>query len=147
MSKAVQALLSGIFFTYILDFFIFLGIKINYIDFYEIDLYYNILFADNQNIYVYAIFTIIIGYLVMYNNSTKLKVSVISFLSFLSILTLVHPIGYALGEMILMKKNKVFKDSHHIFRGNIYYNGRDKITFYDREIDKIIILKKKELIE
>ena len=51
MSKLIQALLTGIFITFILDFFIFLGIKQNYIDFYEIDVYYNILFADHQNIF------------------------------------------------------------------------------------------------
>jgi len=52
MSKLIQAFLAGIFFTFFLDFFIFLGILLHYINFYEIDLYYNILFADNQNIFL-----------------------------------------------------------------------------------------------
>ena len=50
MSKSVQALLSGLFITFLLDFFLFLGIFQNYIRVHEIDLYYNILFVDNQSI-------------------------------------------------------------------------------------------------
>ena len=56
MNKLFQAFLTGVFFTFILDFFLFLGIFLNYIKYYEIDLYYNILFADHQNIYIYLIF-------------------------------------------------------------------------------------------
>ena len=52
MSKLVQAFLSGAFFTFFLDFFLFLGMKLNYIDYYKIDLYYNPFFADNQNILI-----------------------------------------------------------------------------------------------
>ncbi len=145
MSKLFQAFLSGLFFTYFIDFFLFLGIKINYIDFYEIDLYYNILFADNQNIYLFLLSTFIIGYFVIYNNSTKLKVSFIGILFFLSTLTLVSPIGHKVGELLFMKKNITLKESKHIFIGNQYYNGRNEIYFYDYELQKIIILNKKEL--
>lgn len=146
MSKLVQALFSGIFFTYILDFFIFLGIKLHYIDFYEIDLYYNILFADNQNIFIFAFFTIFIGYLVMYLPSAKIKLSIIGFLFLLSFSTLLQPIGHSVAEAMLMKKNQTLQNSRHTFLGDIYYDGRKTITFYDYELQKIIILDKKELI-
>jgi len=53
MSKIVQMILSGMFFTFILDFFLFLGVKETYIDSHGIKLYYNILFADNQNIFIF----------------------------------------------------------------------------------------------
>ena len=145
MSKFVQAFLTGIFFTFILDFFIFLGIKLNYIDFYNIDLYYNILFADNQNIYIFAFFTILIGFIVTYINNNKLSISVIATLSILAVLTLINPIGNKVGELLLMKKNITLKDKRHTYVGDIYYDGRDKITFYDVEINKIIILNKKDL--
>ena len=78
MSKIVQALLVGMLVTFILDFFLFLGIFLNYINPLEIDLYYNILFADNQNIYIYTFFTLLFGYLVMYAKSF-LSLSIISF--------------------------------------------------------------------
>ena len=146
MSKLVQALFSGIFFTYILDFFIFLGIKLHYIDFHEIDLYYNILFADNQNIFVFSFFSILIGYLVIYVSNIKIKLSIIGFMFLLSFSTLLQPIGQGIAEMLLMKKNQTFQNSRHTFTGDIYYNGRTTITFYDYELQKMIILEKKELI-
>lgn len=146
MSKMVQAFLSGLFFTFILDFFIFLGIKLHYIDFYEIDLYYNILFADNQNIFLYIFFTLLIGYLVIYVNSNRVKLISIGLMFTLAFSTLISPIGYSVGEMILLQKNKKLQNTRHTFIGDIYYDGRDTITFYEYELDKIIILNKKDLV-
>ena len=145
MSKLVQALFSGIFFTFILDFFIFLGIKLHYIDFYEIGLYYNILFADNQNIFVFTAFTLLIGYLVIYLNSTKIKMYTVGLFFVLSFSTLIAPIGHGVGEMMLMSKEQTFHNTRHTFVGDVYYSGRKTITFYDNELKKIIILDKKEL--
>ncbi len=145
MSKFVMAFLSGIFFTFILDFFIFLGIKLHYIDFYEIDLYYNILFADNQNPLLYLISSIILGYITIYVDNNKLSAIVLGALFFIVSLTLIQPIGNYVGKMLLMTKNVTFKDHKFTFTGDVYYNGRDTITFYDYELEKIIFLKKKDL--
>ncbi|WP_455756624.1 hypothetical protein [Sulfurimonas sp.] len=145
MSKLVQALLGGMFFTFILDFFIFLGIKLHYIDFYKIDLYYNILFADNQNIFIYAFFTLLFGFIITYIDNYKLSIAIIGSLSILALLTLIPPIGHKVGEIIFVQKNINLKDSRHTYIGDIYYDGRDKITFYDYELQKIITLNKKEL--
>ena len=145
MSKVIQALLTGMFFTFFLDFFIFLGIKQNYIDFYEIDLYYNILFADHQNAYLFFGVSIILGYIVIYLNNNKVSLSVIGFLSILALSTLIHGIGNILGENMFMTKNVTFQDDRYTYHGDIYYDGRQQITFYDYELKKIILLNKKEL--
>ena len=145
MSKFVQAFLSGIFFTFILDFFLFLGIKENYIDFYEIDVYYNILFADHQNIFIYALFSIIIGALITYINNNKLSVITLGILFVLVSSTLIPSIGHKVGEMMLMKKDVTYKNAKYTFKGDAYYIGRKNITFYDYELKKIILLDKKEL--
>jgi len=145
MSKFFQAFLTGIFFTFILDFFIFLGIKLNYIDFYNINLYYNILFADHQNIYIYTIFSIFIGYLVIYVNDNKTSTIILAVLFSLVSLSLIQPIGNSLGELMLMSKNITLQDSKHTYIGDIYYNGRKKITFYDYELKKVITLDKNRL--
>ena len=147
MSKAIQALLTGMFFTFILDFFIFLGIKQNYIDLYEIDLYYNILFADHQNIYLFFFVSFILGAIVIYLNKTKVSISLIGFLSILSLLTLIPSIGEQLGKDLLMSDNITLKTAKYTFYGDIYYDGRDKITFYDNELQKMIVLEKKDLIK
>jgi len=147
MIKFFQALLTGIFITFLFDFFIFLGVMHHYIDFYEIDLYYNILFADNQNIYIYIISSLLIGFMVVYINKTKLSLIVIGVLSLLSFSTLIPTIGHSVGEWMFMKTNTTYKDSRYSYKGDVYYIGRDKITFYDYELKKIILLNKKELIK
>jgi len=145
MSKFIQALLVGIFFTFILDFFIFLGIKENYIDFYEIDLYYNILFADNQNIYIFFTLSIILGLIITYANKI-ISLIIVILLFVLSLLTLSQDIGYKLGESMLMSKKITLKNNRHTFYGDVYYSGRKNIIFYDYELKKIILITKKELI-
>lgn len=145
MSKFFQALLTGIFFTFILDFFIFLGIKLNYIDFYEIDLYYNILFADNQSFVLYTIFSAIIGYVVIYVNNNKVSAIILGTLLFITSLTLIAPIGYQLGEMMFMQKSATLQDEKHTYVGDIYYDGRTRITFYDYNLKKVINLDKNRL--
>ena len=146
MSKLVQAFLSGAFFTFFLDFFLFLGIKLNYIDFYKIDLYYNILFADNQNIFVYLFFTLLFGFLITYIKNTKLGIIIIGGLLLLSLTTLIAPIGHQVGSMILQVDNVRFHDSKHTYKGDVYYNGREQITLYEYDLQKIIILNKKDLV-
>jgi len=145
MSKMVQALLSGMLITFILDFFLFLGIFQNYIRANEIDLYYNILFADNQNIILYLLFSIGLGYTALYA-STKVSVILISVLSVLSLLTLISPIGNALGKMVLMQKDVQINMGKFSYRGDILYNGRRSITFYDYRFDKVLNLDKTKII-
>jgi len=144
MSKVIQALLSGIFFTFILDFFILLGVKLHYINFYGVHVYYNILFADHQNIFLFLFFSLIIGFLVMYVN-TKTALIVIGSLFVLSFSTLIPPIGKIVGEMMLMKKDVTLKTDKFSYHGNIYYDGRKAVTFYDNELKKVIILNKNKI--
>ncbi len=144
MSKVIQALLSGVFFTFILDFFILLGVKLHYINFYGVQVYYNILFADHQNIFLFLFFSLIIGFLVMYAN-TKTALIVIGSLFVLSFSTLIPPIGKIVGEMMLMKKNVTLKTDKFSYHGNIYYDGRKTITLYDNELKKVIILNKNKI--
>jgi hypothetical protein len=146
MSKMIQAIFTGILFTFILDFFFFLGIKLNYIDFYNIDLYYNILFADNQNIFLYALLSALFGFLIIYANNT-ITIIITLFASILTLSTLIAPIGHTLGEFVLMQKDTQLIDEKHIYRGDIYYNGRTQITFYDKKIGKMIVLEKNRLKE
>lgn len=145
MTRLVQAFLSGIFFTFILDFFIILGVKINYIDPHGIDVYYNILFADHQNIFVFLFFTIIIGYLITYS-TTKIALISITMMFVLAFSTLIPPIGLRVGEALLMQKDATIRTDKFSYHGDIYYNGRKKITFYDYKLKKVIILDKNKVI-
>jgi hypothetical protein len=145
MIKLVQAFLSGVFFTFILDFFIILGVKLNYIEEHNINVYYNILFADHQNIFIFLFFTIIIGYLISYT-STKSALIGVGLLFFIAFSTLIPPIGNMVGEFILMKKNITLKTKRFSYHGDVYYDGRKQITMYDYKLKKVIILDKNKVI-
>ena len=144
MSKILQALLVGMLVTFILDFFLFLGIFVNYTNPLEINLYYNVLFADNQNIFLYALFTLFFGYLVTYTKSL-LSVSVISFFSLLALLSLLSPVGEFIGESMFKQEDIHLRTPKFSYHGDILYTGRTKVTFYDYELKKILNLEKKNL--
>ena len=146
MTKIIQAILAGALGTFILDFFLFLGVYLHYIKPLGIEVYYNVLFADNQNALLYALFTILIGYLVMYTR-TAVKVPIMALLFAAVFSTLIPSVGKELGERMFMKKNVTLHNKKFAFHGDIYYIGRDKITFYDRDLRKVILLDKNEIME
>jgi len=144
MTKFFQAFLSGIFFTFILDFFVILGVEVNYIRPHHINIYYNILFADHQNILLFLSFTILIGYLTTYT-STKTALIGVGTLFLLTFATLIPSVGERIGALILMKKDVTLQTKRFSYHGDIYYNGRKKITMYDYKLKKVIILNKNNL--
>jgi len=146
MTKVVQALLSGMFFTFILDFFLFLGIKQNYIDTLNIDLYYNILFADNQNIYIFFLLSFLLGYITLYL-SNKISLIVLGTLFLLVFSTLIPAVGYSVAEMILMQKDKTIYTEKFIYKGDIYYEGRKDFYIYDKKLEKMLTINKNKIKE
>ena len=145
MIKAFQAFLAGIFFTFILDFFFFLGIHLHYIRYYEIDVYYNILFADHQNIFLYLLSTVLLGYLTIYTKNAKRAALILAGLFAVVLLSLVPPVGNAMGKMLLMKKDQTLYDSRYRYHGDIFYDGRDAVWIYDDELQQIVKIPKKDL--
>ncbi|OHE06214.1 MAG: hypothetical protein A2513_07560 [Sulfurimonas sp. RIFOXYD12_FULL_33_39] len=145
MNRFIQALLTGIFITFILDFFLFLGILLNYINFHNIDLYYNILFADNQNGVIFFFLSVLLGFIVTYIKNYKISLITVGLLFFLSLLTLIESVGHYVGEAMFMKKNITLKDKKYSYTGDLYYEGRKEITFYDYNLKKIIKINKKDL--
>ena len=144
MTKLFQAFLSGIFFTFILDFFVILGVEVNYIRPHHISVYYNILFADHQNIFLFLFFTIFIGYFTTYTSQKTALVSV-GTLFILAFATFIPPVGERVGAFILMKKDVTLQTARFSYHGDIYYNGRKEITMYDYKLKKVIILNKNSI--
>lgn len=145
MSRFFQALLSGLFFTFILDFFLFLGIKLNYVDKYEIDVFYNILFADNQNIYAFLFLTLLTGYVTVYT-STKTALIFVGSWFLLSLATLIPPVGEYAAKLILIQKDATLHTERFSYHGDILYNGRKNITMFEKSLNKVIILPKEKLV-
>lgn len=146
-SKLATALIAGMFFTFFLDFFFFLGIFLNYIQALDIDVYYNILFADHQSIILFSLGVIIFGYLFIFFSSTKVATIIFAICFMVVNLTLIPSIGKEAGIMMFEKQNKIIKEGNQTFIGHIVYEGRSTIWFYDDELDKMIEIKiNKEII-
>lgn len=145
MSKTLIALLTGMLITFIVDFFLFLGMKLNYFDFYEIEIFYNVLFADNQDFTLFFTSSIVFGFIVIFVANKKLTLTLISILTIVSIAPLFSDIGKSLGKEVFMKKDQTFNEAKHSFYGDVYYDGRRTIHFYDNELNRIIILQKDKL--
>lgn len=145
MTRFVQALLTGVFFTFIYDFFIFLGIFQNYIKKYNIDLYYNILFADHQNLLLFALFTLILGIIIIYIDNIKVSVIIISTLFFLSLLPLIPSIGEWTAKMMFMQKDTTLHVGKYTYEGDVYYKGRTDLYFFDKELNKMLKFNKEDI--
>lgn len=146
MSKLLQALLSGMFFTMFLDFFFFLGMQLHYIEALEINVYYNIFFADNQSFLLYFLLSIVLGYVTLYL-SHKVSLVVVGTLFCLSASTLIPDIGYKVGEKLFMQKDKTLYTQRFQYKGDIYYDGRSELYFYDKGLEKMLIIQKQKIKE
>ena len=51
----------------------------------------------------------------------------------------------ALGKMLFMKSGVTLKDNKYTYNGDIYYDGKTQIIFFDTDVNKIIIINKKDL--
>lgn len=147
MTKLAQAFLTGLFFTFILDFQFFLGIKLHYIDFYQIDTYYNILFADNQNIFYLIPLVIIIGFVTTYIENIKIPLIILGLLFAVTLLVYIPSVGERMGANMLQKENVRYHDGRFIYKGTLYYNGRHTVTLFDDDLQRLVTLNKKDLQE
>jgi len=147
MTRFVQAFLAGIFFTFILDFFLFLGIFLHYIGRYEIDVFYNILFADHQNLWYYLLCSALLGWLTIYYGRPRPVAAVLAALFGLVLLSLLPPVGEKLGAMMLMEKAQHLVVGKSVYKGDVYYRGREFVYIYDEMLAQMVKLPKSEIKE
>jgi len=145
INRIFGSLFMGLIFVSILDFLYFIGLKLNYFDLYKIDVYFNVLFIDNQNFYLLIPLSFIFGYLLMYSPFIKvfMKIYIITILLFAA--TIYEPIGKTLGETVFLKQNQRYKLGSTTFSGETLYEGRKNIYIYRKEILKTIKLSIEEV--
>jgi len=145
MNKLFQAFLTGAFFTFILDFQLFLGIKLNYIDRYEINEYYNILFANHQNLLYIIPLVILIGFVTTYLKTAKVPLIALGVLFAITLLVFIPSVGERVGATLFQKKDVRYYDGRYQYRGTLYYESRQNVTLFDEELQDLITLNKKDL--
>lgn len=144
MIKMTQAFLTGLFFAFILDFILFLGLKLHYIDHHGIDVYFNTLFADNQNAPLFFGLVLLIGWIALYWKSKKASYGIIGFFFLIVSAVLIPPFGEKTGDMLFRKKHIEITRPPHVYRGDIVYTDRHKLYFYDTDLQRIITLPKEK---
>lgn len=142
MTKAIQAILTGVFFTFILDFILFLGLKLHYIDAYRLDVYFNPFFVDNQYAPLFVLLSLFIGWITIYRRSVKSAAIVLTLLFILSAASLIPSIGMKIGTALFRQANVTIKISPYTYHGDIVYTDRRQLYFYDTDLQRIITLPK-----
>jgi len=144
-SKLATAFIAGTFFTFFLDFFFILGLFLNYIEAQNIDVYYNILFADHQNIFIFMSGVIVFGYLFIFFKNTKIATLIFGICFALVNLTQIPSIGKSMGVNLFQQENKIINEGSHQYIGHIVYEGRSVIWFYDDELKNIIEINRESI--
>lgn len=144
MIKALQAFLTGLFFTIVFDFLLFLGIKLHYIDAHGIKVFFNPFFVDNQNFIAVLILTLFVGWITIYQRSLKTAVIVLSLLTLISVSALVPPIGSKFGDALFRQTNQQITIAPHTYQGDILYIDRQILYFFDTDLQRLITLPKEK---
>ncbi|NPA81186.1 MAG: isoleucyl-tRNA synthetase [Epsilonproteobacteria bacterium] len=143
--EIVTSFLFGFILVSLLDFLLFIGLKINYFNTYNIGEYFNVIFVDNQNVWLIVALSFLFGYLMLYSKLSKFFDTFYIILLILFASTLYEPIGKRVGEEIFREKNKIFEVSGTKFRGDLLYEGRSYYYIKRDEIKSAIRLSKEDV--
>lgn len=135
----------GLAFVSLLDFLYFIGIKLNYFDFYKIREYFNVIFVDNQNFILLLLSCFIVGYLILYSKFSKLFTRIYIITIFLAASSIYEPIGRYFGVLEFMQKEQTFILGNSKFKGKILYKGRKYSYIYRDDLSKTIKLSNDEV--
>ncbi len=146
MSRFFQALLTGMFFTFILDFLFLLAVQLHYLDRYGIKEFYNVLFAEHQDLLYLLPPVLILGFVLIYLDNLKIALFTL-ILAFAPIVAglLLSDVGEYYGRILLQKENVRYSDGRFVYQGTLYYEGRKQVTLFDDELQRLITLEKKDL--
>ena len=137
----------GFVFVSLLDFLYFIGIKLNYFDFYKITEYFNVIFVDNQNFILVFLSCFIVGYLTLYSKFSKLFTRIYIITIFLAASSIYEPIGRYFGASEFMQQEQTFILGNIKFQGNILYKGRKYSYIYRNDLSKTIKLSNDEVLK
>lgn len=140
INRILSSFFMGFLFVGVLNFLFFVGLKLNYFDFYNIDVFFNVMFIDNQNFFILLPLSLVLGYLLMHSSFKRvsMKIYIASILLFMT--TFYEPIGKSIGEAVFKKEAQQYKFGATTFSGKTLYKGRDYIFIFREELGKTIKL-------
>ncbi len=126
-AKLFNSLLFGSIFILLLDFLLFVGLKINYFDHYGIDEYFNTIFVDNQSYFLLFIISIALGYAMLYLKKRRVFDRLYIVLILIFSTTFYQPVAEAVGSFLFVEKNQKLQVLDENVTIDILYRGRNTL--------------------
>jgi len=142
--KLINGFVFGLALVLMIDFFIFIGLKLHYFDALGIKEYFNVYFFDNQPFLLVGLSAFTLGCAMLYAPLFKWVQGLYLVLLLTSISALYQPIGFALGERFFTKRNLLFSLGKQRFNADLLYEGRRNFYVKRSGIEHLIILSKSD---
>ena len=136
-TKLFNAFIFGSIFVLLLDFLLFVGLKINYFDYYGIDEYFNTIFVDNQPYILLFLLSIALGYAMLYLNKRKIFDRLYIILILIFATTFYQPIAKVVGTFLFTQKNQKLQVLDANITADIIYQGRQTLYLKKSNLFKV----------
>lgn len=146
MSKLLSFIFTTALSPLLPSFFFFIGIKLYYIDFYEITVYYNVLFVDNISWIAYWAFGLFMGFLFMLP-SKKIAGTVLVVATLASWSLFVPSVAKDIAHDMFAKENYHIKKEPYTYSGLLLYEGRKNLYLFGDESQRTMIFQKDTIDE
>lgn len=140
--KVINGFFFGLTLVLMVDFLLFIGLKLHYFDALNIKEYFNIYFFDNQPFIFVGISSLVLGFAMLYSSFFRIVQAFYIIFLIVSVGALHAPIGQALGEKIFLEPNVSLQVGSTIFKADILYEARHNYYIKREGIEKTIILSK-----
>jgi hypothetical protein len=142
--KIINGFVFGLALVLMIDFLIFIGLKLHYFDPLDIKEFFNIYFFDNQPFLLVGACAIILGGTMLYAPLYRWVQGLYLVLLIISTGALYQPIGYSLGEMFFTQKETEFILGSQRFKADLLYEGRRYFYIKRDGIERTIKISKED---
>jgi hypothetical protein len=140
MNRVITLLLFGLLFWIIFDFIFYSGLMVNYIERYDISIFFNEFFIESQFWWIWPIGILIYGLIFMLKNSNLFKILFYIFSLILAGATWIPDYGDFIGRAIFAKENVSYQ-----FKTFIISDAT--LLFSSRGLDYVLLPDKKRVIK
>ncbi|WP_069637809.1 hypothetical protein [Campylobacter pinnipediorum] len=129
--KLINSFCAGLLLSLAILFTIFVGIKINYFNYYAINEFFNVIFVDNINFYILLPISTALGYLLLYFRFKKIIIAFYLICLIVCVCSWSEHIGKQIGEFLFMSEpyEKIITYNNETKKIKLItmYEGRDKV--------------------
>ncbi len=127
-------------------FFFFIGIKLGYIDHYEIEEYFNVIFVDKISWILFWIFGLSCAILFI-SPFKRVAALLIIASTLLAMATLIPAVGLSVGTQMFATEPFYIKQKPWTYKGVLLYEGRTNYYLLNDENNRTMIFNKGKIDE